>query len=489
MAEKKTERSFPVITGVTYFLAHLPNMIRYGSKPNRELKQNPALLPSVVAHQRSFEDAVTYPPNQAFVGNIDPDELWSHPSPWHKNPIPNASRWGEFGEIMPEEEFYGVMKICDEFGLIQLEEGFCRDVAASLEKHPLFNADDLKQLGSGAPIATVQEKLKGDALPLFVSGERLVGCLSRPVGEGAEEDDNLTPHIMMENLAARASGVMALRNLISKTGPAETIDYLIGYGEEAIGDRYNRGGGNLAKAMGQLCGCTHATGSDVKAFCCSPVHGLVMSSGLVSSGIFQNVVMTAGGSLAKLGMKFQGHLRSDMPILEDLLAGIAIWITPNDGKSPMIRLDSIGKHEIRSGSAQQAILEKLVVEPLDRLGLKLTDVDKYATEMHNPEVTEPQGSGNVPRTNYRTIGSFAVLRQEIKREDLAQFEKTHGMPGFSPTQGHIASAIPYLGHAVRNIRSGKMKNTMLLAKGSLFLGRLTQLSDGMSLLLEKNKGR
>jgi betaine reductase len=486
----KPEISFPVITGVSYFLAHLPSMVRYGSKPCRELKQNPSLLPTMVAHLRSFEDAVAYPPNQAFVGNIDPDELWTLPSPWYQNPIPGASRWGEFGEIMEEEEFYGVMKICDEFGLILLEEGFCHEIGLKLEKHPLFHEDDLQKLGNGAPLANIQGKLKeGSALPLYTEGERLIGCLSRPQGEGAEEDENLTPHIMMENLAARASGVMALRNLISRTAPAEEIDYIIGYGEEAVGDRYNRGGGNLAKAIGQLCGCTHATGSDVKAFCCSPVHGLVMSSGLVSSGIFSNVVMAAGGSLAKLGMKFQGHLRSDMPILEDLLAGIAVWVAPDDGESPVIRLDSIGKHEIRSGSAQQAILEKLVVEPLDRLGLKLTEIDKYATEMHNPEVTEPQGSGNVPRTNYRTIGSFAVLRQEIRREDLVQFERTHGMPGFSPTQGHIASAIPYLGHAVRNIRSGKINTTMLLAKGSLFLGRLTQLSDGMSLLLEKNKGR
>jgi betaine reductase len=61
------------------------------------------------------------------------------------------------------------------------------------------------------------------------------------------------------------------------------------------------------------------------------------------------------------------------------------------------------------------------------------------------------------------------------------------MPGFSPTQGHIASAVPYLGHAIRKMKSGKLRNTMLLAKGSLFLGRLTQLSDGISLLLEKNK--
>ncbi len=249
------------------------------------------------------------------------------------------------------------------------------------------------------------------------------------------------------------------------------------------------GGGNLAKAIGERCGCSRATGSDVKAFCCAPVHALVLASSLVSSGIFPNVVLVGGGSLAKLGMKFQGHLRHDMPILEEALAAIAIWVGPDDGISPVIRLDSIGQPEIGSGSSQQAILEKLVVQPLDRLGMKLTQVDKYATEMHNPEITEPQGSGNVPKTNYRTIGSFAVLRKEILREELEQFVETHGMLGFSPTQGHIASAIPVLGHSIRNILAGKMQNTMFLAKGSLFLGRMTQLSDGISFLLEKNKGK
>jgi hypothetical protein len=122
------------------------------------------------------------------------------------------------------------------------------------------------------------------------------------------------------------------------------------------------------------------------------------------------------------------------------------------------------------------------------MGLKLTQVDKYATEMHNPEVTEPQGSGNVPKTNYRTIGSFAVVRKEILREELDRFVEVHGMPGFSPTQGHIASAVPVLGHSLRKMAKGEMRNTMFLAKGSLFLGRMTQLSDGLSFLLEKNEG-
>jgi betaine reductase len=231
-----------------------------------------------------------------------------------------------------------------------------------------------------------------------------------------------------------------------------------------------------------------ATGSDVKAFCCGPVHAIVLAASLVASRIFDNVVVVGGGSLPKLGMKFHGHLRHNMPILEDVLAGIAIWISCDDGKSPVIRLDSIGKHEISSGSAQQAILNNLVVEPLDRLGLKLTQIDKYATEMHNPEITEPQGSGNVPRTNYRTIGSFAVIRNEIERDELDRFVEVHGMPGFSPTQGHIASAVPVLGHALKKIMAGEMKYVMFLAKGSLFLGRMTQLSDGISFLLEKNNG-
>lgn len=484
-----TGNHVPVIAGVSYFLAHLPSMIRYGSKPHRELRRDPSLLAPVMSHLRTFEQAVAYAPNQVFVGNMDPDKLWEYPSPWYKNPIENASRWGEFGEIMPEDEFYGILKICDEFGLILLEEGFLQGIIPKLERHPLLDADDIQKLGNGLRKEIIEEKLgEQNAIPLYVAGNELIGCLVRPQGEGAEEDDNLVPHIMMENLSARASGVMALRHLIKKTGKAKEIDYLVGYGEEAIGDRYNRGGGNLAKAIGQLCGCSNATGSDVKAFCCAPVHGLMMAASLVTSKVFKNVAMVAGGSLAKLGMKFQGHLRHDMPILEDVLAGIAIWVREDDGENPVVRLDSIGKHDISSGSAQQAILEKLVVEPLDHLGLKLTQIDKYATEMHNPEVTEPQGSGNVPRTNYRAIASFAVLRGEIQRNQLDQFMRIHGMPGFSPTQGHIASAIPYLGHAVKNMKSGKLHNTMLLAKGSLFLGRLTQLSDGISLLLEKNRG-
>jgi len=475
----------PVVKGVSYFLAHVPSMVRHGSKPSREIIKDPSILTPILAHLENFNQAVAYPPNQVFIGNLDPDDLRQIPSPWYQHPVRNASREGSFGEIMPEEEFYGMLKICDEFGLIMLEESFLGEVVLRLSDHPLFHSDDQKKLDKGVSLEQIRKTInERHALPLYIQGDRLIGCIQA----GHEEDTALVPEILLENLASRASGALALRHLIAKTGRAEEIDYLLGCGEEAIGDRYNRGGGSLSKAIGELCGCVKATGSDVKAFCCAPGHAMVLAASLVASKVFNNVVLVGGGSLPKLGMKFHGHLRHNMPILEDVLAGIAIWVSRDDGRSPVLRLDSIGKHEISSGSAQQAILNKLVVEPLDRLGLKLTQIDKYATEMHNPEITEPQGSGNVPRTNYRTIGSFAVIRNEIKRDELEHFVEVHGMPGFSPTQGHIASAVPVLGYALKKIMAGEMKYIMFLAKGSLFLGRMTQLSDGISFILEKNKG-
>jgi len=476
----------PVVKAVTYFLAHVPNMTRHGSKPSRDLPLDPKLKDRFLNHLNPFEKAVAYAPNQVFIGNLDPDDLYEMPAPFYQHDVPDASRFGPFGEIMPEEEFIGMMKICDEFDIVLLETKFLAEVVSKLKNHSLIQEADLQKLeNKGVSIDEVRKAIdEEEAMPLYLNRDQLVGCCRR----AHEQDFNLIPDILIENLANRASGVMALRHMTSKFADPEVFDYLIGCGEEAVGDRYNRGGGNMAKAIGELSGCVKATGSDTKAFCCAPVHAIVIGAGLVSSHVFQNVCVLAGGSFAKLGMKFHGHLKNDMPILEDVIAGIAVWITQDDGQSPVIRLDSVGKHEIGSGSAQQAIFQKLVIEPLERLELKLTDIDKFATEMHNPELTEPQGSGNVPKTNYRIIGSFAVLRKEIEKNQLDEFAKTRGMIGFSPTQGHIASAVPVLGHAVRNIREGKMNRAMFLAKGSLFLGRMTQLADGISFILEKNEG-
>jgi glycine/sarcosine/betaine reductase complex component C subunit beta len=175
-------------------------------------------------------------------------------------------------------------------------------------------------------------------------------------------------------------------------------------------------------------------------------------------------------------------------VLEDVLGGVAVLVSADDGVSPRIRLDAVGRHRVSSGGAGAQILHDLTVQPLEAIGARMIDIDDYATELHNPEITEPQGSGDVAARNYRTIAALAARRKEIARDGIEPFVAEHGMPGYAPTQGHIASAICYLPHALRRLQSGSASKVLLLAKGSLFLGRMSQRSDGMSVLLERNGG-
>ena len=85
------------------------------------------------------------------------------------------------------------------------------------------------------------------------------------------------------------------------------------------------------------------------------------------------------------------------------------------------------------------------------------------------------------------LAGLGVVRGELERDAMPAFVRDHGLPGFSPTQGHIASAVPWLPHALAAFRDGTLERTMLLAKGSLFLGRMTRLWDGAWITLEAQR--
>ena len=473
-----------VIRGVRFFLAHAPGLVRYGSKPSRDIARDAAVAEAIGAKLRDYKAAVAYPPNRAFLGHIHPDALPSLPKPWFEHTTP-FTRWGAHGELMPEEEFYGLLKICDVFDLVSLEAAFVEGVRPALEAHPLLSPTDLGRLGTGVSEADLVASLNGttQALPLYTRSGRLIGSILA----AHQEDTALAADVLLENLTCKATATMAMRTLLAQEQiDPNTIPYVLNSGEEAVGDRYQRGGGNLAKAVAEMSHCQGATGVDIKGFCCGPVHALAIAGGLVSARVFPHVAVIGGCSLAKLGMKYRGHLQHEQPILEDVLAGVAILVSADDGYSPRLRLDALGRHTVAAGSSQKAIFEHLVSHPLQQLGLKYTDIDKFATELHNPEVTEPAGSGNVPQLNYRVIAGLAAMRKEITLAQVPEFVAAHGMLGYSPTQGHIASAIPFLGHAVDALRAGTMQRAMFLAKGSLFLGRMTQMADGLSFILERN---
>src|SRR5581483_10243533 len=430
---------------------------------------------------RSFDDAVNYPPHQAFLGACHPRELPSRP--WVGTGLPGADRFAPFGELMPEEEFLGLMAAVDEFDLLVLTADVAERAAKRLASHPLSAYLDLGRIS--AATGDVTAALASGALPVHLAPDTVAGAL-RPAHA---EDESLTAHVLLENLACKATGALALLHLLHDHGldPAG-IGYTISCSEEAVGDRYQRGGGNMGKTIAAVAGLTESSGADVKNFCAAPIPALVIAASLVVAGVVEQVAVVAGGSLPKLGMKFEGHLRHGLPVLEDVLGGAAILITADDGVSPRIRLDAVGRHKVSSGGAGAQILHDLAVQPLEAIGARLIDIDDYATELHNPEITEPQGSGDVAARNYRTIAALAARRKEITRDEIDSFVAHRGMPGYAPTQGHLASAVCYLPHALRRLEARSANKVLLLAKGSLFLGRMSQRSDGMSVLLERNGG-
>jgi hypothetical protein len=468
----------PTIRGIAAVLSHTPGLLRYGSKPTRELERDPALFDKMRPHLRSFQDAVAYGPNQVFIGNHDPEWLWSVPEPWWRHGDEGAKTTGPAGRIVGEDAFWGLLHMADDFGILEIEKDRLERSRELLRETRLFSDAELERTVRASSTTSSSE----GALALHDATGAVIGRIAN----GYPGDSSQTADILIENLACKASGALALKQLLAQMQmEAPEVDYLLGCGEEAVGDRYQRGGGSISKAMAEMAGLTKATGSDVKAFCCAPVHALVLAGALVQGGVYRNVVVVGGGSLAKLGMKMLGHLAKDMPLLEDCLASVAILVGPDDGSGVRMRLDAVGKHTVASGGSAGAIYEALVSEPLDRLGLHIPDVDKYAVELHNPEITVPAGSGNVPKTNYRIIAALGVQRGEMKREEVDGFERIHGMPGFVPTQGHIPAALPYLAHALPKLRDGSLKNALFIAKGSLFLGKMTNMSDGMSLLLDR----
>lgn len=479
--------TFPVIKGASYILVNTPDMVvNYGTTQTLERETNPdsEYLKKLRGHLRTFDDVVSYPVNQVYIGNMTPDQLAELPKPWYTQKYDMASRWGRFGEIMPQDEFYGLMKVCDSFDLVVLEKGFTDSVKDKLTKHTILK-NIAEKVGEGVPEEEIEKYIHNSgAEPLEMDG-RLVGCVKR----AHEYDKNLSAHVMAENLSTKSSGVLALMNLIKVTGISpDEIDYIIECSEEAVGDMNQRGGGNLAKSIGEIAGCVNASGIDMRGFCAGPAHSLVNASSLVQSGIFKNVVIVGGGATAKLGMNGKDHVKKNMPIMEDVLGGFALLISENDGKNPVLRTDMIGKHRIGSGASPQAVIEALVSAPLDNAGLKIVDIDKYSLEMQNPECTEPAGAGDVPASNFKMIGALAVKKGQMDRTELPSFVKKHGNPGFAPTQGHVPSGVPFMGFGREMILEGKLNNFMVVGKGSLFLGRMTNLFDGISIVIEKNTG-
>ncbi|MBR1989813.1 MAG: glycine reductase [Firmicutes bacterium] len=481
---------YAVIKGASYVLAAAPDMVLHnGTTQTTEMIVNPEseYLKELPNHLRSFDDVLAYIPNQVYIGNMTNKDLAATEFPYYDKKAEKAERYGKYGEIMPQDEFIGLMQICDVFDLVKLEAGFAQEVKAKLTAHGMLKEEQIAILDKNNDTEETIAALVNDehSEPIY-HNFKLVGAVKR----AHDVDVNLSAHVMFENIVAKASSVLAMLHLIKNTGidPAE-IEYVVDCCEEACGDMNQRGGGNFAKAAAEVVGLVNATGSDVRGFCAGPAHAILDAASLVKAGTFKNVIVTAGGCTAKLGMNGKDHVKKGLPILEDCLGGFAVLLSENDGVNPIIRTDIVGRHTVGTGSSPQAVIGGLVTDSLDKAGLKLTDVDKFAPELQNPDITKPAGAGDVPEANYKMIAALGVKRGDIARTDIPSFVAERGLVGWAPTQGHIPSGVPYMGPCREDILAGDIKRAMIIGKGSLFLGRMTNLFDGVSFLVEANPGK
>ncbi len=484
----------PVIRETACALAHVPDLVRYGSKPRREIGAGALTAEQLAGSLRSLDDARSYLPNRVFTGELSVDELARFEQPWFKSKESDsvAASPKPFGETVSQDRFYALLRLADVLHppLFELTSQGHRILHQASVDHFLFDSISMDETRGVNDTAIADEIDSGSALPIE-SGGKLIGCFrpdNRAEGRG---DPNVSAQHLLESLCTKASAGLALMWLLHRSATApEQIEYIISCGEEACGDRYQRGGGGMAKSVGEMCGCVNASGMDVKNFCAAPASALVAAGALVKAGVYDRVAVVAGGSLAKLGMKLQGFLNAGVPILDDCLASMAFLVTRDDGHSPLLHLErgSVGLAAIGSSTSDEAVYRDLILKPLDAMGLEMTDIDKYATELHNPEIMQFAGSGDVTKKNYRTIAAMAVMSGLIDKAGMPALIERVGMSGFAPTQGHIPSAVPYLGHAARAMRDEKMDRVMFLCKASLFLNRITQLYDGVSFVLERNPG-
>lgn len=473
--------NYPVFKGAGYVLVHTPDMIESGSTYSIEKITNPdsEFLQNIKNHIRTYEEVVDYLPNQVYIGKKTPEELNTYPMPWYEIKDQKGDRYGKFGQIVPQDEFLAIMKLSDAFDLVKLSEEFIKEVLPKVEK----NFKELSHLFGQLKGSDISDMTDADQ-PLVHDG-KTVGYVKR----AHDVDPNLNSHVMFENLVVKASGIISALELLksSKVNPQD-IDYVIECSEEACGDVNQRGGGNFAKAIAEAVNLVNATGSDLRGFCAAPTHALISAAALVKSGVYKNVMVVAGGATAKLGMNAKDHVKKGIPVLEDVLGGFAVLISENDGVNPIIRTDLVGKHNVGTGSSPQAVISALVTPGLDKAGLKITDVDVYSVEMQNPDITMAAGAGNVPEANYKMIGALAVLRKEMEKANLKSFIDEKGLPGWAPTQGHIPSGVPYVGFLCDDLTTGNKNRAMIVGKGSLFLGRMTNLFDGVSFIAERNTG-
>ncbi|MFR2966317.1 MAG: hypothetical protein ACLTK0_07965 [Anaerovoracaceae bacterium] len=91
--------NYAVIKGASYILAAAPDMVLHnGTTQTTEMVVNPEseYLKELPKHLRSFDDVLSYIPNQVYIGNMTNKELAETEFPWYDKKAAKAERYGKW---------------------------------------------------------------------------------------------------------------------------------------------------------------------------------------------------------------------------------------------------------------------------------------------------------------------------------------------------------------------------------------------------------
>ena len=167
-----------VVKGTGYILVHTPDMVlRNGTTQTTEMVVNPnsEYLVKLPEHLRTYEQAVNYYPNQTYIGNMTPAELAAIEGPWYDKPMTGASRYGKFGEIMPEAEFYILMQTCDVFDLMKLHKDFVAEHIEAFKANEIIDETIINRVLPGVEQDEIDNAVNNEHAEGIYYNDKLVG--------------------------------------------------------------------------------------------------------------------------------------------------------------------------------------------------------------------------------------------------------------------------------------------------------------------------
>src|SRR3970282_2384947 len=93
----------PVIKAASAVLIHSPALVRYGSKPSREIAARSSRLQELLGRLRTYGQAENYLPNDVFLGKQSPQSLLEIARPWFNQPALKPNGAFSFGERVGAE--------------------------------------------------------------------------------------------------------------------------------------------------------------------------------------------------------------------------------------------------------------------------------------------------------------------------------------------------------------------------------------------------